>query len=265
MALKRKFNKTRKPKHEEAPKESVNSPSKAESSGGTSIFKTSPDQIRQASKKQQAENDLRAKERSMPFRFYLKRGESKRYVILDDEVTFGMFEHTIKTPDGRYRQEICIKEKFICPLCEAGLDNGSKFRTFLSVIDTTPFTTKNNVTVPFSKKLLPISDRQQNQFYKYHSKYGTLRGLVIDAERSDSQTSYSIGDVLMVDDQMSDEQLLAQFATDAVVNDGKVIREKNHCLTPFNYLEVFTPKTTEELRMQYGGSRPIGDDSGIPF
>ena len=74
----------------------------------------------------------------------------------------------------------------------------------------------------------------------------------------DSQQSFAIGQPEFVGAH-TEEELVSAFSHEAVVgNDGRVLRQENADLYPFDYGRILQRNTGEELRRRYGGVVPAG-------
>src|SRR6476620_1253796 len=83
-----------------------------------------------------------AKKAYVPSRFRCQPSETKRLVILDEKFSFGMREHSLKGPDGKWTTERCISEWDTCPLCTK--ENVNVYDVaLLTVNDLTPWSKTN--------------------------------------------------------------------------------------------------------------------------
>lgn len=182
------------------------------------------------------------------FRFYVKPGESRDIVILDEEPGVFYYEHNLKDPQtGKWNKFIpCIKAWDNCPLCDAVKE--SNYVMLLTIIDLTPYTNKDGQTVEWSRKLLVVKSKQQKKFIRKFEKEGSLRGAIFTMTR-DQQMEASIGEDIEFDEFM-DEEELSDFVRE-YTRDGK--KETEDCSVPFNYEEIITEPTREQLEKLAGG------------
>lgn len=190
-----------------------------------------------------------------PFRFFLKAGETRELVIVDDMPDFVRWEHTIQ--DKRSKQwsvhTACIDDHANCPVCAVS-DRPSYFALYLTVIDLSPFTTKDGEEVEFSKKLLVIKQMQQKKFMRLYDQHKTLRGMVIEVTR-DSDKDAAIGNDIQFIDFMDEEELL-EYQTEYVDKEKKV--HHIDCSEPYDYDAIFPAMTETQLRALVGGKAGPG-------
>jgi hypothetical protein len=124
-------------------------------------------------------------------------------------------------------------------------------------MDLTPYTNKQGVTVPHSRKLLPVKAQQQPFFMRQFDRHQTLRGLQLLMSRDTKQTA-GIGNPEFVA-LHSEQDIIDTFGHDPVLaQDGKVLKERNADCFPFPYDKLFTKPSGEDLRQRYGGMAPAG-------
>lgn len=190
-----------------------------------------------------------------PFRFYVKVGETSNIIITDDAPDFFMYEHALKDAEGRWGRLFtgCVKTFDSCPVCES-TGRESYYAMFLSVIDFTPFTTRDGDTVEFSRKLMVVKPAQQKKFLRFYAKEGTLRGASFDMTR-DGDKDPSIGNDIDFVEFVSEEEL-ATFTRTWKDKEGK--RQTEDCSEPYVYEDLFEEPTLAKLRAVVGGSAPAG-------
>lgn len=207
--------------------------------------------------KQRAEQ--RKAQNDKPFRYYTKVGKTQQIIICDDKPDFFMYEHAMKDAEGNWGRLFtgCTKTFDNCPACEA-LGRESYYGMYLTVIDLTPFTTRDGDTVDFSRKLLVVKPAQQKKFLRFYAKEGTLRGAVFDMTR-DSDKDPSIGnDIEFVEFAPEDE--LETYTRSWKDREGK--RHEEICHEPYNYEEIFDAPDSDAIRAIVGGEPPPGSREG---
>lgn len=204
--------------------------------------------------KERVRAEARKNAKKVPFRFFVPTGETRRCVILDDKPDFFMYEHQAKGPDGHWNVfSGCVKETETCPACEA-LGRESYFGMYLTVLDLTPFKTRDGTKVEYSRKLLVVKSAQQKKFQRFYNKEETLRGAVFDFTR-DGEKEPSIGnDIEFVEFMPEDE--LSEYVRTYKDKDGKKVTED--CSVPFEYEDIFDEPDADTLRAMFGGKAAPG-------
>lgn len=189
-----------------------------------------------------------------PFRFYVTAGESKQAIICDEKPDFFMYEHGLRDSEGRWGRLFCgcIKSHDICPVCESVKE--SYYGMYLTVIDLTPFTTRDGETVEFSRKLLVIKPAQQKKFLRMYQKEGTLRGALIEFTR-DGEKDASIGNDFEIVEFVPEEEMQTYVRT---WTDQQNKEHTEYCDEPYVYEEIFEEPTVSKLRALVGGGPTPG-------
>ena len=213
---------------------------------------------REVSEKAVAESKRRQEEAGkMPFRFYLKQGDEKSFIILDEEPTFLRLEH--EEWDERHKRMNyygCISATDNCPACDA-LDHPSYLAMYLTIIDLTPFTTKNGDEIEFSKKLLVVKQSQHKTFWRRLDKSGSLRGTLFEAFK-DKKTDPRIGNLEYIETLSEDD--LQGYIREYEDHDGK---QQVDDVEPYDYLELFPETTRESLEQVFGAAPAPGSTRQI--
>lgn len=210
--------------------------------------------------KQKARQEARREQQNQPFRFRVKVGDTAQYVILDDEPDFFRFEHNMKNPATGFWDTFtgCTKEWDNCPVCEA-LGKEPYYALYLSVLDLTPFETRDGVKHDFSRKLLVVKPAQQKKFqraFQKREKEGlTLRGAIFEVTRDGDKDSSIGNDIEMLDDIM-DEDELQTYVRNWKDREGK--KHTEACFEVYDYEELFGEPDSEELRALMGTSPAPG-------
>ena len=185
----------------------------------------------------------------MPFRFFCPVGETREFIVVDDRITFVRNEHNLKDSRGKWSiYTSCISEHANCPVCGSNPDKPAYFAMYLTVIDLTPYTNKDGIEVPWSKKLLVVKSSQQKKFTRKQEQHGTLRGALFSTSRDGDKEAAIGNDIELI--EFYDEDTLAQYYN-TYEKDGKVIEIVGGEV--FNYEELFPEQTEEMLAAIVGG------------
>lgn len=204
--------------------------------------------------RQKAKAEQRRQQGNAPFRFRVPVGETREAVILDDKPDFFQYEHNLKDSDGRWSIFTgCVKDWDNCPVCESA-GRESYYAMYLSVLDLTPFETRNGDTVEFSRKLLVVKPAQHKKFMRFYEKEGTLRGAIFEFTRDGDKDSSIGNDIEFV--EFMDEDELVEHVREWKDKDGKTQTED--CSEPYDYEQLFEEPDTEHLRAVVGGKPAPG-------
>ncbi len=189
-----------------------------------------------------------------PFRYFVPAGEIGELVIVDEAPDFFRTEHAMMNPRSK-RWDLfvpCIDGHANCPAC-AVAERPAYYAMYLTVIDLVPYTNRDGVEVPFSKKLLVIKPMQQKKFIRYYEKHKTLRGMHLEMTR-DNKKEASIGDPDFLD--FIDEEELQSYIYDYEDQEGKL--HEVICDQPFDYDAIFPEPTEKHIRALVGGRPEAG-------
>jgi hypothetical protein len=105
-------------------------------------------------------------------RFFLKAGESRRVIMLDDK-DFAFWEHHVKINDKWGNFFTCIKgvdpKNPVCPLCVSKASRS--YTGFITVLDATGWTNDKNEKVLYTRQLFPMTLKTLERFkLKRHRK-----------------------------------------------------------------------------------------------
>ena len=204
--------------------------------------------------KQRQASEERKNQKQMPFRFFTPDGKTRQIIICDDKPDFFRYEHAMKGSTGKFNLFTgCVKENDNCPVCES-LGKESYYAMYLTVIDLTPFKTRDGTTIEFSRKLMVVKPAQQKKIIRLYRKEKTLRGMILDMTR-DGEMAASIGnDIEFVD--FADEKEMESYTRSWKDRDGK--KHTENCDEPFDYDDLFPEQTADELREIVGGKPSPG-------
>ncbi len=192
-------------------------------------------------------------------------------IILDAtlEDIVGQHEHNLKIA-GRYGNfETCPKEFDHCAVCDNG-DQGY-YILFLSILALIPWTSKKgDKSGSYTKMLLAVkagqfAELQEVLHNAQQSNNGVLRGTYLHMKRTVNDSNASnIGipralDGGMLFDHYSEEELISEFGHVASMsNEGKVMKEENQDIMPYDYNKLFPKPDAEAIRRRHGGKAQPG-------
>jgi len=201
-----------------------------------------------------ARNEARKNQQDAPFRFYCKVGETKQFIICDDAPDFFRYEHNLKNPQtGKWDTFTgCVKEFDHCAACEV-TGKESYYAMYFTIIDLTPYETRDGKTVDFSRKLLVVKPAQQKKFQRMYDKAeakgNTLRGALIEVTR-DSDKDASIGNEIELLEYIEEDDMEAYTRT-WKDREGKKHTEVSHEV--LDYEAIFGEPDAEQIRALVGG------------
>jgi len=183
-------------------------------------------------------------------RFFLKPGEERQIVFLDEE-PFVFWEHNVMI-DGDWRNFVtCLAGMEQCPCCERGISR--YFIGAYSIIDMTGWTDRDGKQHKNEKRLLLAKRDNIKRLKRAKDRYSGLTKAVFSVYRT-SPKAFVIGDDWNFIRKMED--IKAELGIDP---------------TPYDYEEEFQPKTREAIIAlnpqpniysgKGGGRRPPADDS----
>lgn len=191
---------------------------------------------------------------------------TKRMVVLDDKFSFGMREHSLQGPDGKWTTERCISEWDSCALCSK--DNVSVYDVaFLTVLDLTPWTKTNadgtTTEFAYTKRVLAVKKGDLAAFSGLLNVHGSFRGLVLDMTRGTAQKETASGKPTFVA-LLTEDELVEEFGSPEVLSENnKVIRPANDAIYPFAYERYYPVPSNMELQRKYGLAPRAGSDQEV--
>jgi hypothetical protein len=211
----------------------------------------------------------RQSEQGKSFRFWLKKGDEASIWFVDGALhTKGYlappryYEHTVFF-NNTWDNIVCPQQtmpsaKEVCPICE-GKDRAALVSLF-TVIDTRPYTTKNGITIPFTRKLFVAKPTTFDMLNKMAIKRGGLTGCRFDVSRTGDK-SPNVGDVFDFQEKSTDVEALTQMFTSTFkVKDkqsGSDIQKTVNLWEPLPYEKEIIFRTGDELR-KMGFGAPTG-------
>jgi hypothetical protein len=205
--------------------------------------------------KKAKEEDAAAKarrEQRGPRRFWLDYDKSAKIVFLDTP-DFFVHEHNLKIGGKYFNYATCLREVDTCPPCDEG-DNPS-YIVAGSIINLTPWTDKEGKVHKNEKQLFVAKGRARQRLMKQiERRGGDLTGCVYEMSRGSSTTECSTGEDFEYIKTVEVKKMLKAAPVDKKGQVDKTFIE------PFNYAEIFAPKTSAELREMLGLSAPVGSE-----
>lgn len=180
--------------------------------------------------------------------------DSSGYIVPLDDLTFFFNEHQFQANGSYYNYETCIQDvEGECPLCE----NENRFAPVgvMSIIDLTEYKKKDGTMSKPKKKIMVLKQGGRERWLKRQKKLGGLAFKKFEVTRSRDKKGEATGTMEDYEKEV-DPEILKQLAPSDV--------DANEWLKPYNYEELFMPKSAAELRKLIGISEPVGssDSSG---
>jgi hypothetical protein len=177
---------------------------------------------------------------------------SKGFIVFLDNLDVFLLEHQFQTiVNGKtnyYNYETCIRDiEGECPLCEN--DNRPALVSVASIIDLTEYKKKDGtMTVP-TKKIIVLKKGGTERFLKRQEKLGGLKFKKFEIYRSNDSKGEGTGTDVDFEKDV-DPELLKKLAPEGV--------NPEEWIKPYDYEELFAPKTASEIRKVIGISDPVG-------
>lgn len=189
------------------------------------------------------------------WRFKLGYDSTGNIVCLDD-LTFFFNEHQFQANGSYYNYETCIQDiEGECPLC----DSQSKFAPVgvMSIIDLTEYKKKDGTLSTPKKKIIVLKQGGRERFLRKQKKLGGLALKKFEIYRSKDKKGEATGTDVEYEKDV-DPEVLKKLAPEGV--------DPNEWIKPYDYEELFAPKSAAELRQIMGLSEPVGaSESDVPF
>ncbi len=209
--------------------------------------------------KQKAAAEMRKESYNQPYRFWIGEGQTTQFVVLDDAPDFYRYEHNLKNPSTQKWDTFtgCVAEWDNCPVCEAA-GQEPYYAMYLSVLDFTPFTTKDGVEHEFSRKLMVVKPAQHKKFLRAFARMEkdglSMRGALFEATR-DGPKDPRIGNEIEYVEHLSEDDL-AGYVRSWKDREGK--KHTENCSEVFDYEALFEEPDTDKLRALVGGTPTPG-------
>ncbi|NCU31822.1 MAG: hypothetical protein EOM23_02540 [Candidatus Moranbacteria bacterium] len=191
------------------------------------------------------------------YRFKLNQSATGYVVFLDDLDTF-LLEHQYQSikPDGKinyYNYETCIRDiEGECPLCENG--NNPSLVSVSTIFDLTEYKKKDGTIAPPRKKIIVLKKGGTERFLRKQEKLGGLKLKKFEIFRSSDQKGEATGTDVEFEKEV-DPEVLRQFCPE---------KEKfEDWIKPYDYNEIFQPKSAAEIRRLIGIADPVGSNEAV--
>jgi len=185
-------------------------------------------------------------------RFFLTEGNEAKVTFLDS-TGFWLYEHNLRLNGKWFNYFTCLQELDNCPMCDAG--QRASYVCVYTVIDHSKYESKKTPgkIITNQKKLMvmkkgahdKLKDRRDNQCE------GDITNCVFRMKRYKREECSTGEDIMFI--KRLDPTILAKLIPADVPAE-----EREDYLKPFNYMELFKPKSAEELRRVVGGAAPVG-------
>jgi len=210
---------------------------------------------------------VKAQRLNQPPLFWLKTGETKEVIMLDDDFISYYEHYMVEGNDWKNAvREMCIGDTS-CPLCTHGVRRS--LVSLLSLVDTSEWTDKQGNIHKNEKKIMKINNAQAINLKILKANLGGLKGKRLQITRpTDKDPNTGSAFIPMAKDgKVVSYDLVAQAAQ------GKDV-------SPLDYKKHFVQKTSEELKklVMHKGVKvstlnldddsspsPKADDEDIPF
>lgn len=213
--------------------------------------------MEEAQARAEAQKEARAMNANTPFRFFMAPGDTREIVIIDEAPDWFRYEHNLQSDSGRWDVfTACLNEHTNCPVCSAS-QRQPYFAMYLTILDLTPYTNRDDEEIPWSKKLLVVKAAQQKKIMRLFERHGTLRGMVLTMSRDSDKDAQIGNDIEFV--EFMDEDALAEYVTEYEDREGKVHEVIGS--EPFDYDMLFPEPTEEMLEGLVGGRGSAGSRS----
>ncbi len=191
----------------------------------------------------EAQAEREAEERAKGFvnRLWLPVGASTTIVFLDTE-GFYFHEHQIYRNNSWKNWYTCLREFSECPICEA--DYKPSYVAAYTVIDTAKYVSKKTgKEVKNVKKLLILKSTVQPMWARRREEAGGDLTYGVFKLYRDKKEQASTGEDVQYKGKLTQEKVL-MLKPEGMSNE--------EFLAPYDYLELFKPKSVDELRSIMG-------------
>ncbi len=204
--------------------------------------------LKEEEDKQAARKTAYAEDNVRQRRFYMKY-DTEALVLYLDDLLFPVVEHSFKDSNGWTVFETCIEDiEGECPLCD---NKTTKYLGFAStIIHINPYDKKGNLQPP-TKKLIVIKQGASKNWLRRQKEYGTLKGKIFNLYRSNDSKSATTG---------SDMEFKKNADWDRVAEKTPNGIKFEDWIAPYDYKDIFKPKTPSELRKILAIPDPVGSE-----
>lgn len=195
------------------------------------------------------------------YRFWLAPGKNTKVTFLDGEGFF-FREHQYYKNGSWLNWETCISdigEDEECPPCEEG--NKYSYVAAFTVIDHTKFKTRRGAEVTARKRLIVFKSTARNKVLKQKERReGNLKGCMFELSRF-TDKECSTGEDFEFLERIDVEELKTLAPEGANAEETK--KKAEDFVKPFDYAEIFKPKSAAELRVALGVAAPVGSEDQV--
>ena len=218
-----------------------------------SWYKTGKDGQKYVEEKDKERREAGATNNVKGWRFKMGYGSTGNIVCLDD-LTFFFNEHQYEANGSYYNYDTCIQDiEGECPLCESGCKIAPV--GVVSIIDLTEYKKKDGTTTSPTKKVMVLKQGGRERYLRKQDKLGGLAYKKFEVYRSNDKKGEATGTDVEYEKDVDPEKLKQLAPKD--VNPDEWIQ-------PFDYTEIFKPKTAAQLRAAIGLSEPVGAAESAP-
>lgn len=195
-------------------------------------------------------------------RLWMPPDSSVKFTFLDT-VGFFLREHNLFIAGSWKNFETCLSDFDNCPLCDSG--GKHYYAVVFTGIDHSEYTLKKGpsagMQIKNSKRLAVFKSSARNKILKKkEQRDGDLTGCTFEISRFGEKDNASGSDFEFIKRCTEDE--LKAFAPKTVMGkNGMEEVDPNEWIKPYNYREVFNPKSAAELLAIIGGAPPVGSES----
>lgn len=200
-----------------------------------------------------AEQKAKAAQRNGPMRFFMKKGEEpRRIVVLDSgENMFGLYEWDIYTAATKEMETFVASpygfdpiEKWANTAKPQNTTASKTMKFFLSIIDLNEWTDKEGNLRTHSKRLLALKGDAKDAMLRILDQAGTLRGLVLDMTRNgDKSPGTGVPNLVLENGavlRLTEEEIVAEFGhEEKKTQKGDVYAKANADCYPYEYTSIF--------------------------
>ena len=200
-------------------------------------------------------------------RFWLPPDKSAIVTFLDSP-SFFIREHQLHIGGSWQNYETCLSDFDNCPLDEAGMK--PSYVVAATIIDHTEFVLKKGpnagTLIKNQKRLIVFKSTARLKILKQKErKEGDLTYCQFEATRYTAKECSTSEDFQYIKTLTLEEVKAFAPATMLGKSGQQEPVDPNEWIKPFDYPEVFKPKSADELRALVGGIAPVGAEKADPI
>lgn len=200
-------------------------------------------------------------------RFWLPPDKAALITFLDSPAFF-LREHQLFIGGSWINYESCLSDFDNCPLCEGGMK--PSYVVAATVIDHTEFVLKRGPSagtlIKNQKRLIVFKSTARLKILKQKERHeGDLAFCQFEATRYGPKEC-AVGEDFEYIKKLTLDEVKA-FAPPTMIGKSGLQEavDPAEWIKPFNYPEVFKPKSADELRALVGGVAPVGSEQADPL